>query len=147
MEVRIKFIFIFFTLWAGVAHSQTRCPTGVQAGSAQCLPDAEEVSPPRPTGEWIKTWGAIANAVDTSKAWASIGMMSEKDARVDALDQCQSAGYKGCVVIITYRNQCVAMASPASGDGDSGMASAQDISIAKKNAINMCKKMEAQNAL
>ncbi len=54
---------VFLAVWlaasmgsAGVA-AQTRCPSGVQAGGAQCLPDDEAAAPPRPTGEWVKTWG------------------------------------------------------------------------------------------
>ncbi|UKE67146.1 DUF4189 domain-containing protein [Xanthomonas graminis] len=135
----IFFIVLSLTL-ASVAQSQTRCPTGVQAGSAQCLPDDEGSAPPRPTGEWIKTWGAIANADNTNEAWASVKMLSKKDAEDDALDQCRSAGYKGCVVTFTYRNQCVAIASPNNGRTQGGVAGRADLALAKTAAVEICEK-------
>lgn len=115
-------------------HSQTRCPVGTQAGSTQCLPDDEGSAPPRPTGEWLKTWGAIVHADGTSEAWASTGMLSEKEAEMDAIDQCQSAGFKNCIVTFTYRNQCVAAAAPV------GVASGPDLSAAKRDVIAACEK-------
>ncbi|GFM81380.1 hypothetical protein PSCICN_20720 [Pseudomonas cichorii] len=96
---------------------------GAQAGSIQCLPDDPQSgsapAPPRPTGEWIKTWGAIVNSRHTSQAWAAVGQMSKSDAEKDAIDQCQSAGFQECYVTFTYMNQCVALATPVSGGAES----------------------------
>ncbi|WP_330997144.1 DUF4189 domain-containing protein [Xanthomonas sontii] len=126
---------------ACVANSQTRCPVGAQAGSAQCLPDDEmSAPPPRPTGEWIKTWGAIVNADSTQEAWASSRMLSKEQAEDDALDQCRVAGYKGCTVTFTYRNQCVAISSPSSGATQGGIAGRADLAKAKSAAVGICKK-------
>ncbi|UKE60833.1 DUF4189 domain-containing protein [Xanthomonas translucens pv. poae] len=119
---------------ANISYSQTRCPVGAQTGSSQCLPDDEGSAPPRPTGEWLKTWGALVRADDTTQVWASTGMLSEEKAEMDAADQCESAGFKGCKVYFTYENQCVAVASPL------GAASGPDLSIAEKDAISVCKR-------
>ncbi|PBP84062.1 DUF4189 domain-containing protein [Pseudomonas syringae] len=124
------------------ASAQTRCPMGVQAGSAQCIPDEPQSSreaPPRPTGEWIKTWGAIVNSKNTSQAWAAAGQMSKSDAEKDAIDQCQSAGFQECYVTFTYMNQCVAMATPVSGGSKSHISSAADIPLASRNALERCR--------
>ncbi|MXV07283.1 DUF4189 domain-containing protein [Xanthomonas sp. LMG 9002] len=138
MRVLLAFLLLGY---ACVANSQTRCPVGAQAGSAQCFPDDEmSAPPPRPTGEWIKTWGAIVNADSKEEAWASSRMLSKEQAEDDALDQCKSAGYKGCVVTFTYRNQCIAVSSPSSGPIQGGIAGRADLATAKSAAVDICKK-------
>ncbi|MBB5735457.1 hypothetical protein FHT08_001199 [Xanthomonas campestris] len=132
--------------FSGFANAQTACPSGVASGSPQCGPDSgtsrgnTPPAPPRPTGEWIKTWGAIVNAEDSSEAWASIGKFSKGDAEADAIDQCQVAGHRGCAVTFTYRNQCVALASPSSAQGRAGVAGAPSIALAESDAMDMCRK-------
>lgn len=126
---------VFFGfLISGISYSQTRCPVGAQVGSSQCLPDDEGSAPPRPTGEWLKTWGALVRADNTTQVWASTGMLSKEDAEMDAADQCESAGFKGCKTYFTYRNQCVAVVSPV------GIASGPNISTAENDAISACKR-------
>ncbi|QXG50027.1 DUF4189 domain-containing protein [Pseudomonas viridiflava] len=123
--------------------AQTACPAGVAPGSPQCGPDSgtsrAEPAPPRMTGEWIKTWGAIGNSKNTSQAWAAVGQMSKSDAEKDAIDQCQSAGFQECYVTFTYMNQCVAMATPVSGGSKSHISSAADIPLASRNALERCR--------
>ncbi|WP_080953822.1 DUF4189 domain-containing protein [Xanthomonas phaseoli] len=141
----LSIVLVFFGL-ISVANAQTACPNGVAPGSPQCGPDSgtsrgdSPTPPPRPTGEWIKTWGAIANAEDSSEAWASIGKFSKGDAEADAIDQCQSAGFHGCEITFTYRNQCVALASPSSAHDQAGVASAPNIALAESDAMGMCRK-------
>lgn len=133
------FIFSVCFLIAGNSHAQTRCPVGVQSGSAQCIPDDEDSAPPRPTGEWLKTWGALAHADDTTQVWASTGMLSKDEAEGDAIDQCQTAGFKGCKIYFTYRNQCVVVVSPV------GVASGPDLPITESDAISACKEKFSGN--
>lgn len=118
-----------------VAHSVG--PTRELQGGIPPLP------PPRPTGEWIKTWGAIANSEDSSEAWASTGKFSKSDAEADAVDQCQVAGFHGCAVTFTYRNQCVALASPS--QGRAGVAAAPNLALAENYAVSVCKKQGGLN--
>ncbi|WP_326520048.1 DUF4189 domain-containing protein [Xanthomonas euroxanthea] len=80
------------------------------------------------------------NAEDSSEAWASTGKLSKADAEADAVDQCQVAGFHGCAATFTYRNQCVALASPASTQGRAGVAAAPDTVLAENDAMSMCKK-------
>ncbi|WDM77337.1 DUF4189 domain-containing protein [Xanthomonas cucurbitae] len=138
-------ILIFPLMFAlGQAQAQTACPVGVAPGSPQCGPDSGTSrgelppAPPRPTGEWLKTWGAIASAEGTSQAWASTGMMSEEKAEEDALDQCATAGSKGCNVTFTYRNKCVAVANSSSSPIKGGISAGPDLSFTKKDAIQLC---------
>ncbi|MFK7697964.1 DUF4189 domain-containing protein [Pseudomonas caspiana] len=95
------------------AQAQTRCPMGVQVGSMQCLPDepqGEGNTPARPTGEWIKTWGAIAMS-STGEVGTVVGKLSEADAKSSAIKQCAKGGANDCAVQLVYRNQCAALAA------------------------------------
>ncbi|WP_223875546.1 MULTISPECIES: DUF4189 domain-containing protein [Xanthomonas] len=96
--------------------AQTLCPVGVQAGSAQCLPDDEASAPSRLTGEWIKTWGAIATS-PSGNGGVSSGRFSKNEAQSVALQNCKNAGAKNCMVEFVYYNQCVALVYPLGGDG------------------------------
>ncbi len=106
------FLFVLYSLLCFVSlgvYGQTRCPVGAQAGSAQCLPDDAGEAPPRPTGEWIKTWGALVSSNTAHGAWTSKGKFSKGDAVSDALGRCQATGAPDCHIDSTYFNQCVAV--------------------------------------
>ncbi|MDV2451203.1 hypothetical protein GGR79_002241 [Xanthomonas arboricola] len=99
-----------------VASGQTRCPIGTQMGSMQCIPDTPEMNGTQtpssaPTGEWIKTWGAIANSSSTGEAGSAVGKLSEEEAERAALRQCAVGGARDCKVQLTYKNQCSALVS------------------------------------
>lgn len=133
----------FFVLSSGVL-AQTACPAGVAPGSPQCGPDSGTsrgdipAPPSRPTGEWIKTWGSIAGSDSRGEAWTSTGKFSKSEAETEALKQCQAAGLSDCIITLTYRNQCVSMASPP-GDGKSATVAAKSKDIANKDALKICK--------
>ncbi|WP_353949491.1 DUF4189 domain-containing protein [Xanthomonas indica] len=131
-------VFLFLLTLSGSCFAQTRCPGGVQAGSAQCLPD-EDSAPARPTGEWIKTWGAIVMSDAGQEGWSSVGKFSKDDAVQDALDKCHAVGVSDCSVKMTYFNQCVAIANPAKGVGSSIIA-AKDEREAGELASEACSK-------
>ncbi|WP_082028731.1 DUF4189 domain-containing protein [Xanthomonas sacchari] len=121
-----------------VALSQTRCPVGVQAGSSQCLPDDENSGPARPTGEWIKTWGALVSSNQGHGAWTSKGKFIEDEAVQDALGRCKATGVSDCNVDSTYFNQCVAVVS--SVQRELSISKGPSESIAKKVALKDCQR-------
>lgn len=138
-----KLIFIFFLLMPSMAFAQTACPVGVAAGSAQCGPSSmlggEIVQPPpTPSGEWIKTWGAIATAPNGDTGVSS-KMLSKEDAESKALSNCLGLGSSDCKVSFVYRNQCVAAVNPVAG-GDGGViSSAETLDKALKRALAKCR--------
>lgn len=141
MNKEIYYIFIaiaacFFSF--GVS-GQTRCPVGTQAGSAQCLPDDEGSAPPRPTGEWIKPWGALVSSNQGHGAWTSKGKFTKDEAVQDAVDRCRATGVSDCNVDSTYFNQCVAVAGSSSKIGIS-IGKAKYEPTAGKAAIADCQK-------
>ncbi|WP_244150051.1 DUF4189 domain-containing protein [Xanthomonas sacchari] len=130
------FLMVFFCF---NASAQTRCPVGVKMGSAQCLPDDNEAAPPRPTGEWIKTWGAIA-AASNGDIGSSTGKFSEQDAKDNALRICENFGNSDCKIMVTYKNQCVAVVKAADGRIGGKIVTAGGEDEARKDALNQCKK-------
>ncbi|WP_337998732.1 MULTISPECIES: DUF4189 domain-containing protein [Xanthomonas] len=111
-----KFPILLFFLPAFSTLAQTRCPVGVQMGSIQCIPDSPEMQEQqapasKPTGEWIKTWGAIAGSDSTGESGVVVGKLSQEDAKNSALHQCSLGGASDCKIDFVYKNQCAALVS------------------------------------
>ncbi|MBV6744458.1 DUF4189 domain-containing protein, partial [Xanthomonas vasicola] len=85
----------------------------------------------------------VVQSFHSSEAWASTGKFSKSDAEADAVDQCQVAGFHGCAVTFTYRNQCVALASPS--QGRAGVAAAPNLALSENDAVSVCKKQGGSN--
>ena len=65
--------------------------------------------PPRPTGYWVKTWGAIAPSPKGGVLGTAVGADSKGEAERLALADCKKKGGGACEVRISYHNQCAAM--------------------------------------
>ncbi|MCQ2996438.1 DUF4189 domain-containing protein [Pseudomonas syringae] len=121
--------------------AQTACPSGVAPGSPQCGPDSGtsrgEAPPPRPTGEWLKTWGAVAVA-GNGDAGVSSGRMTKKLAEQAAVDSCEGLDSGKCTVSMAFFNQCVAAAD--SGKGQGSIFGAASIEEASRLATDQCEK-------
>ncbi|WP_078517016.1 DUF4189 domain-containing protein [Xanthomonas axonopodis] len=123
--------------------AQTACPSGVAPGSPQCGPDSGTsrgdipMPPPRPTGEWLKTWGAIAMSNSTGDVGAVVGKFSESEAKSSAIQQCGVDGAPDCKVKLTYRNQCSALAS---SQRDTFFQSSSTKEAAIEGVLDVCKK-------
>lgn len=142
MKNYLSLILLTLSVFCVHAHAQTRCPMGAQAGSMQCLPDdpqggGQNNSEPRWTGEWIKTWGAIATSRALGEAGTSANKLSEDEARAAAIYQCALGGATDCEVHLTYHNQCAAFATSSA---DTYFASAESEKRAIKLARNNCEK-------
>ena len=137
-----------------VSGAQTACPVGVAAGSAQCGPSpAEHVNPGTagdsgpsatryvPTGEWKKTWGAVAIDSETGAVGATFGKRSKNEAERDALDRCRTSGSAACRVQIAYKNQCVATFFP-SIPGQRGLSgSGATVEDATRRGAEKCREL------
>lgn len=126
-------------------HAEGGCPPGSYPIGGQgvqgCAPipsngSAEEQA--RPTGRWLKTWGAIATA-SNGDAGASAKMKSKGAATSDALSQCARMGAKDCKIVMSYKNQCVAMVTPTNLDRGGAVTSrAETEVVASKLAMDIC---------
>ncbi|MDY4283120.1 MULTISPECIES: DUF4189 domain-containing protein [Xanthomonas] len=123
-------IFLFHLAFPSIAAAEGGCPPGQlpaqsNGNIASCTPIPQgyyqQQSPqPRPLGDWIKTWGAIAmGTIDGVPHYGvPVGKTSKSDAQSDAIDRCVKSGAIGCKVILTYFNQCAALAEPRTPAGD-----------------------------
>ncbi|XDF34843.1 DUF4189 domain-containing protein [Paracidovorax avenae] len=131
-------------LFSFAAFAQTACPSGVVAGSALCGPSGDgEEAPPRPTGKWIKTWGAIARSSSSGDVGSSTGKFTEEEAREGAVKVCANLGNSDCTAVFTYYNQCVAVVDSqklASGRVLRRITSAGSIASAQDLALEQCRK-------
>jgi len=118
------------------AQAEEGCPPGqipAQAGGGMtsCGPIPAgyyqgQLAAPRPSGEWIKTWGAISiGSIDSITNYGvTTGKLSKSEAEIDSLRRCASHGEDNCKVLIAYRNQCVALTEPQVNGLPSGVVSA-----------------------
>jgi hypothetical protein len=138
----------------GDARAEQGCPPGqipAQAGGSMtsCGPipagyyQQQQTASPRPSGEWIETWGAIA-----SDGGDNLGVSTEKikksDAINDAMSKCSALSQKKCSLAFSYKNQCSAIAEPHNGENAiSGMlsfAGGPSKEIASGDALSSCRK-------
>ncbi|MBO9720080.1 DUF4189 domain-containing protein [Xanthomonas phaseoli] len=111
------FIFLGISYFSNI-HAQTACPVGVAPGSPQCGPDSGtsrgDNAPPRPTGKWTKTWGALA-ANSAGDIGLSSGKISKEDAAAESVLRCEEYDAGKCVAKYFFYNQCISIARASSG--------------------------------
>ncbi|WP_329768172.1 DUF4189 domain-containing protein [Stenotrophomonas muris] len=105
------------------AFAEGRCPPGQYPiggqGAGGCAPipaGGSGAESPRPTGRWIKTWGAFA-ASPSGITGAASGWRKKADAGNAAVRSCSDAGGRDCRVKFTYKNQCATAAVSNTGNG------------------------------
>ncbi|MCQ2994331.1 DUF4189 domain-containing protein [Pseudomonas quasicaspiana] len=144
-------LIFLLALTPNFASAEGGCPAGQYPiggqGAVACAPMPQNNSQPqaRPLGEWIKTWGAIAmGSIDSITTYGvSTGKLSESDARKEALAYCGSHGEDDCKVLLTYRNQCAAVATPkidGKPSGSTHMTGRATLEEASADALDACKK-------
>lgn len=143
--------------WSLHAFAEGNCPPGMYPIGGQgvqgCAPipgasgsTAPQVPapPPRPTGEWIKTWGALAGAIGGTEGGASESQLTEDAARNKAIENCQRQGGGRCKVDFVYQNQCVSAVNSELVSTGTKYASSGTIASATKLAVEECKKAGGQ---
>ena len=134
-------VFVVLLMFSMASYAQTACPQGVGPGDPRCGPagGANTVAPSQQTHwmRWKLTWGAVALS-STGELGAVTGEFSKRKAEREALRRCQSWGGKDCVIKITYKNQCAAVAWPGSERARSAYASAATADEAERVALSTC---------
>ncbi|WP_127563745.1 DUF4189 domain-containing protein [Stenotrophomonas indicatrix] len=143
----------FAFLGAHVAYAEGGCPPGSYPIGGQgvqgCAPipgagggvsQQSPSPPPRPLGEWIRTWGGVAVSPTTSDAGVSTGQLSKKAAERDAIAKCADSGARDCKVSVTYFNQCMSWVVPSgrTGNGRSGIGTGPTLERAGEMAQGIC---------
>lgn len=126
--------------------AEGRCPPGQypigddRAPGCAPIPAGGDTagSEPRPTGRWIKTWGAIAISGATGDSGAAMGKRSKGEAERAAIANCSNDGARDCKVSYTYKNQCVALVSPSSASESSTAGRGPTKEKASEMAMKVC---------
>ncbi|MCD0244381.1 DUF4189 domain-containing protein [Xanthomonas melonis] len=154
--MKIKLMVVFFVLISlGInVQAEQGCPPGQIPASAtgnisSCGPipsgyyQEQEMPAPRPTGKWLKTWGAIASDGGDNLGVAK-GKLKKSDAQEEALSKCKSVSGKDCQIDFVYKNQCAVIAEPhKSGSAVSGVLSytgGPTVDVASSDALANCSK-------
>ena len=141
----MRSIILLLALSPLFAFAQTACPVGVAPGSPQCGPDSGTsrggipAPPPQPTGEWIKTWGAIAIA-DNGDAGYTKGRLTSEEAEHAAIQNCEKLAGMQCIIALTFHYQCAAIASPSSSSGKGAITGGPSLSDVESRARKNCEK-------
>lgn len=144
-------------LWLGLlglsssAYAEGGCPNGMtpvnNGQNWTCIPGGNDAptqqqaapSPPRPTGHWVKTWGAIAPSPKGGILGTAVGADSKREAERLALADCKKKGGQSCKVELAYHNQCAVMTL---GDKFLGTANAETVKRATEIGIAGCQKTD-----
>lgn len=145
------FFFSVFLCSAGSAMAEGRCPPGQypigDSRAPGCAPipagGSAADAGPRATGRWIKTWGAIAMS-NSGASGVSVGKVKKSDAEKAAMAECVGTGARDCEIAFTYKNQCAAAATAASGTQGTTFGRAATVDIAKTLAIDLCRNRGGQ---
>lgn len=146
-------VFIFFALISGAesAMAEGRCPLGQypigddRAPGCASIPAGGSAADagPRATGRWIKTWGAISIS-NSGASGVSVGKVKKSDAEKAAMAECVGTAVRDCNIAFTYKNQCAAAATAASGKQGTTFGWAETVEIAKTIAIDLCRNRGGQ---
>lgn len=132
------------------ASAEGRCPPGQHPiggqGVGGCAPIAQSgaAEGPTPTGKWVKTWGAIAMSSATGDVGVSVAQRSKGEASRLAVANCAVDGASDCKLTYTYKNQCVALVSPASKNETSTVGRGPTKEVAVELATGTCTKRGSQ---
>lgn len=133
----------------GIATAQ--CAPGIpSAGNPGCIPPNQPNSPyyqgsadqasqqaVEPAPIWADSWGAVAVSFKDGRAGAKGQMTSKSEAVSAALDICHQNGGSECKLVLSYKNQCVAVAQP-DGGGLVTTMSAESVDRAGALALGKC---------
>lgn len=115
----------------------------VPGGSEQAAAAATPAPPPSPVYTVDKAHGALA--YDSANALWSTGnnYASEKKATVGALQHCRQTAGSNCALMLTYSNQCAAVARAQTGrgfvPGNDSANTGSSKEEAEANAVKACR--------
>lgn len=139
MRTTISLLLLMFSM---ASYAQTAYPLGVGPGDPRCGPTGgvNSAAPAQQSTHWMRwklTWGAIALS-STGELGAITGEFSKRKAEREALRRCESWGGKDCVVEISYKHQCAAVAWPDSEESRTAFACAATADEAERVALATC---------
>jgi len=153
----MKFWLVMFALLGGSltasdVYADGNCPPGYYPIGGQgvqgCAPISSQPAagqggsvpapPPRPSGEWIKTWGALAGSLGGAQGGAATGAKSEDEASRQAVKYCEESSGSSCKVEFVYFNQCAVAVVSASKSTGTQYAGGPTVQAATDTAMRLC---------
>jgi hypothetical protein len=111
------------------------CTPGSPLACNQQQPQQSQQQPvPQPRPVWADRWGAIAIDLQTGQAGTVEGKVSAAKANQAAMDYCTMHGSEHCQVILSFHNQCAAVAMGPK----MGVAGGPTQEAAERSAISQC---------
>jgi hypothetical protein len=120
------------------------CAPGSPLFCNQQQTQGQRQTAPQPKAVWADRWGAIAVDENTGKAGTVEGQPSKSSANSVALEECAKNGGMSCSILLTFHNQCAAVAQhPGEGElsasGNPTKEGAEQDAIARCPEGNACK--------
>jgi hypothetical protein len=148
----LSFLFASLILSGTGVGTAFACPAGTipnpigAGGQPECIPGENHQNWGGNGGSsepsYARRWGAFASDPVNSKVGLSTGLSSKRKAEKEAMAHCRSKGGVDCKVLISYYNQCAAVAwgPDSNGKGDLVSAHAPQKGQAEELAIGECSK-------
>jgi hypothetical protein len=129
---------------------QANCGAGVDTGGGQCMPmdapgmpgyqgdrnqNRQPAQPQQSRAVWADRWGAIARDETSGDAGTIEGQDSKSKANQIAMGICQRNGSKHCQIVLSFYNQCAAVALGGKIINASGGATPH---LAEETALSRC---------
>lgn len=148
MKTLAGLLMLALTLAApGPASAEDGCPPGFIPNAAgtpnmQCIPAGGLGGANGVFEKWERRWGAFTNDVDTGKIGVATAMTTKRKAVKEAMRDCQARGGTQCQLLLTYTNQCAAIATGPQANGTYAISSAGGVNatVAKRVAMDECTK-------
>lgn len=139
LEWRAAFFLIALAPSVSMAGGGT-CPPGYYAvnspGVMGCAPMPGGGEPLNTGPSWMTTWGAIAADGERNVVVSTFGQQRKRKAESSAIKECRAkGGSKKCKVMISFYNQCAAMAA---GDTRAIAYRAGTAEMAKEEVLRSC---------
>ncbi|UHQ23839.1 DUF4189 domain-containing protein [Lysobacter sp. 5GHs7-4] len=126
------------------AAAEDGCPAGFIPNAAgtpnvQCIP-AGGSGYSGPFETWERRWGAFTSDVVTGKIGVATAMTSKRKAEKEAMRDCQVRGGTQCKLLLTFTNQCAAIASGKEAAGTYAISAGGGVNatVAKQVALREC---------
>lgn len=114
----LRLLALLCLLFAFELPVSAQCRVGSGPDQGDGVPYCSQLPAPAPSAPnepvWATRWGAIATA--DGVFGAVVGLASERKAEKAAMQQCKAKGGRNCGVIVSYYNQCAALAWGENGE-------------------------------
>ncbi|NUO74729.1 MAG: DUF4189 domain-containing protein [Lysobacter sp.] len=137
-------VLVSMLAFARPAAAEDGCPAGfipnaTGTPNVQCIP-AGGSGYSAPFETWERRWGAFTSDAVTGKIGLATAMSSKRKAVKEAMRDCQARGGAQCKLLLTFTNQCAAIASGKEAGSTYRISAGSGVNatVAKQVALQEC---------